>query len=186
MKTKLYLLSLVLLGLTLSASAQDADNEVNDVCGTVVHITATADEGYEFDHWSDITDPADPAYAENPREIIIDAAATVWEYVALFKPKTLQIIGKAVDEAGEELLPAICSVTGTGEGTMDTQMTITAVATDRCYRFKQWSDGDTNNPRTVTVAATDEANTYTAVFEATTFQLKVTSGDHGSVQVTTL
>ncbi len=56
---------------------------------------------------------------------------------------------------------------GTVSGTATKQygQTVTLTATPKsCYKFVQWNDGNTSNPRTVTVAGT---KTYTATFEET-------------------
>lgn len=52
------------------------------------------------------------------------------------------------------------TVTGGGEYNNNSSATLTAIPDD-CYDFKQWSDGNTSNPRTIIV--TEDA-TYTAEF----------------------
>ena len=59
------------------------------------------------------------------------------------------------------------SVTGEGEYEKDSEITLTATANSG-YRFAQWSDGNTDNPRIVTVT---ENKTYTAEFELNTYTL---------------
>ena len=59
------------------------------------------------------------------------------------------------------------SVTGEGEYEKDSEITLTATANSG-YRFVQWSDGNTDNPRIVTVT---ENKTYTAEFELNTYTL---------------
>lgn len=171
MKTKLFILSALLLG-TLGTYAQALTAEVNEECGTVVEILATADPGYEFDSWQD-------GNTDNPRQIIIDADSAVWTYVASFRPKTMTVFGLANDEM-------MGSVSGATTGEVGSTMQLTAVPANGCYRFKQWSDGETNAVRTITVGVTDADNTYTAVFEPVQFNLKVNAGQHGQVQITTL
>jgi hypothetical protein len=61
-------------------------------------------------------------------------------------------------------------------------VTIEATPTS-CYRFKQWSDGNTDNPRIVTVT---ENKTYTAEFEVETFTITTASEvpSMGGVEIT--
>lgn len=55
-----------------------------------------------------------------------------------------------------------CSTTNFYQVEAGTMLNMTAVAISPCNRFVRWSDGNTSNPRTVTV--TGDA-TYTAIFE---------------------
>ena len=52
-----------------------------------------------------------------------------------------------------------------------------------CYQFLQWNDGNTDNPRTITVSGDA---TYTATFEQITYRVTATSDDSskGTVNVT--
>ena len=62
--------------------------------------------------------------------------------------------------------------TVTGGGTFNDQATATLTATPNAgYEFEKWQDGNTQNPRAITVSA-DE--TYTAYFKAATPGVKVT------------
>ena len=74
--------------------------------------------------------------------------------------------------------------TATGGGTYDygTNLQISATPNE-CYRFVQWSDGNTDNPRTITV--TGDA-TYTAEFEQIQYTIEALSDDpmQGSATVT--
>lgn len=70
----------------------------------------------------------------------------------------------------------------TGGGTYDygTNHQITATPNE-CYRFVQWSDGNTDNPRTITVNG--EA-TYTAEFEQIQYTIEAQSADVGQGSAT--
>ena len=59
------------------------------------------------------------------------------------------------------------TVTGGGSYENGTTATLTATA-NTGYKFKQWSDGNTQNPRSVTVTANA---TYTAQFEKLTYSV---------------
>lgn len=69
-----------------------------------------------------------------------------------------------------------------GGGTYDygTNHQITATPNE-CYRFVQWSDGNTDNPRTITV--TGDA-TYTAEFEQIQYTIEAQSADTGQGSAT--
>ena len=110
---------------------------------TTVEISATAATGYHFVQWSD-------GNTDNPRTVTVTADAT---YTAQFAPNryTLTVLSDN-EEYG----------TATGGTTADylTEIVITAVPTEG-YKFLQWNDDNTDNPRTVTL--TEDA-TYTAFF----------------------
>ena len=109
-------------------------------------LTATANNGYIFDHWND-------GSTKNPRQITVTSDAT---YTAYFTqaPPTQYIITTIVipDGAG--------TVEGGGTYPEGTIVTLTAYAFED-YTFDHWQDGITQNPRNFTV--TDNA-TYTAHF----------------------
>ena len=69
------------------------------------------------------------------------------------------------------------SASGSGWYEIGTTVQITATP-DEHYHFTAWSDGNTDNPRTITV--TDDA-TYTASFAVDTFTLTVTGDNHTTV-----
>lgn len=72
--------------------------------------------------------------------------------------------------------------TVTGGGTYNYNSTTTLTATpNEGYKFVKWSDGNTSNPRTVTVTANA---TYTAVFEKKTYTVTASGGYGGSVSPT--
>ena len=62
------------------------------------------------------------------------------------------------------------TVSGGGEYTFGTQVTITATP-NQGYRFVRWTDGNTNNPRTITATANA---TYIATFEEGTNNITIT------------
>ena len=107
-------------------------------------LTATANSGYRFVKWSDeVTD--------NPRTVVVTQDST---FTAIFEANSFAITTAVNDDA-------MGSVTEGGEYTYGTEITLTATPNDG-YRFAQWSDGNTDNPRIITVT---ENKTYTAEFE---------------------
>ena len=112
--------------------------------GSEVTITATAAEGYCFVNWSD-------GDTNNPRIITLTSDTAFVAYFAL-NNYTVTVIS-ANDSMG--------TVSGGGTYEAGSQVTITATAAEG-YRFVSWNDGNTDNPRTITV--TEDA-TYIASFE---------------------
>ena len=92
-------------------------------------------------------------------------------YIAQFNaiPKTYYTITTAVspDAAG--------TITAGGSYESGTEITITATETNDCYVFDHWADDLSTNPsRTITVTGNA---TYTAVFKALKYTIKVESED---------
>ena len=112
--------------------------------GSTPTKASTAQYSYTFNGWS----PA--IYAVNKAQ----------DYVAQFTSTT-----RSYKITGASANTTMGTVSGTA--TKQYGQTVTLTATPKgCYRFKQWNDGNTDNPRTVTVTGTA---TYTASFEQTTY-----------------
>ena len=109
--------------------------------GTTATLTATADAHYHFTQWSD-------GNTDNPRTVSVEDNAT---YTAEFKPDSYTIIVSAGEHG---------NVSGAGTYDYGTTATLTATANEH-YHFTQWTDGNTDNPRTVSV---EGDATYTAEF----------------------
>ena len=111
--------------------------------GSSITLTATANSGYTFDHWQD-------GNTSNPRTITVTGDAT---YTATFTQDNY-VITTNVTPAG--------SGTVVGGGTYHYGDTPTLTATPaEGYEFAGWQDGNTDNPRTITVTGNA---TYTATF----------------------
>ncbi len=127
--------------------------------GASVTLTATANSGYVFDHWND-------GSTSNPRTITVNNNMS---FTAYFNTNEYTITTN-VAPAG--------SGTVTGGGTYPYGASVTLTATPNTgYEFLQWSDGNLQNPRTITV--TGNAS-YTALFSngtGTMYTLTVTSGN---------
>ena len=120
--------------------------------GSEVTLTATANKGYAFTQWSD-------GNKENPRKVTVTADAT---YTAEFALQNYVVTATCDPQQGQ--------VTGGGTYPHGSEVTITATA-NTGYEFTQWSDGNKDNPRTVTVAADA---TYTAEFALQTYVVTAT------------
>ena len=112
--------------------------------GTDTTITATPNDGYRFVSWND-------GNTDNPRAIIVTEDAT---YIANFAANTYSITVISDNDS-------MGTVSGGGEYEVGTEITITAIPNEG-YHFVSWNDGNTDNPRTITV--TEDA-TYIASFE---------------------
>ena len=106
--------------------------------GTSVTLTAVADAGYRFTRWSD-------GNKENPRTVVVNADMSL---TAIFQDENLPLqyvldvtagVGGSVTKSPDKALY--------DEGTV---VTVTAVA-DEGYAFSQWSDGNTETTRKVTM-----------------------------------
>ncbi len=125
--------------------------------GTTATLTATADEHYHFTQWSD-------GNTDNPRTVSVEGDAT---YTAEF----------AIDRHTITTNAQNGNVSGGGTYDYGTAITLTATA-DEHYHFTRWADGNTDNPRTVTV---EGDVTYTAEFKPNPYTITVSAGEHGNV-----
>lgn len=127
---------------------------------TPATLTAVATQGYHFVQWSD-------GVTDNPRTMTVRNNVSL---VAQFLVNTY-----SVDVVSGN--PAIGSASGSGTYNHGTPLTITATPMYG-YRFSQWSDGNTDNPRLVLVT---QNVTYTAQFAAGSFLFTVGVDDptHG-------
>lgn len=106
-------------------------------------IIANALGGYQFDHWSD-------GSTENPRTLTVtNDTELVAYFVSVITQQTYCITAYADDPA---------------TGHVEMTVTLTAVP-ENGYQFSHWQDGNTENPRTITVT---EDTTMVAYFVALT------------------
>ena len=125
-----------------------------------VQISATANEGYHFTQWSD-------GNTANPRSLVLTQDTVL---VAAFAINQYQLnVSSNNPEAG--------MVNGTGLYDHGTSAKISATANEG-YHFTQWSDGNTETPRTLVL--TQDTN-LTAEFVCNTYMLTIRSNGNGSV-----
>lgn len=124
-------------------------------------LTAIAKEGYGFVKWSD-------GNTENPRKVVVSQDST---FAAIFG-KLYTIATSANDER-------MGIVLGSGEYGEGSEIILIASANEG-YHFVQWSDGNTENPRTIVVTE----NVYlTAEFGLDGIQTPVKDVNKSSVMI---
>jgi hypothetical protein len=131
-------------------------------------ITATANNGYRFVQWNDGNN-------QNPRTITVTQDISFIAVFAIASSNTYHVTVTANN-------PAMGTVTGSGDYAANTNVTITATANNG-YRFVQWNDGNTQNPRTVTVTQDISFVAVFAIASSNTYHVTVLSNDRtkGSV-----
>ena len=114
---------------------------------SLVTLTATSNSGYHFDHWS-------TGDTVNPYTFTITSDTVITAYFEGDEPPLFTITTGVNDSI-------MGYVTGDGEYYEGSADTLTAIPFSG-YSFTQWHDGNTDNPRIITV--TEDA-TYIAEFQ---------------------
>lgn len=121
-----------------------------------VTLTATANHGYQFVRWNDYS-------TENPRRIAATANITK---NAIFDFNQYNLTVQA-----DTSIHGSCN--GGGSYNYLSERTIRANA-NYGYHFTQWNDGDTNNPRVITLT---QDTAFIAMFAKNQYTLTVSSND---------
>ena len=124
---------------------------------TMVTITAIPKIGCKFEKWSD-------GNTDNPRQIVVSKSDSC---TAQFSAIKYNVIVKSED-ANKGTADAAGQYTSYEYGT---NVSISAIA-NTGYKFNMWSDGNTDNPRIITVVADVE---YTALFSISQYTLNLSS-----------
>ena len=120
-------------------------------CDSTAVISATANSGYHFDHWS-------TGSTSNPDTLHLTSNTSITAYFVSNNATQYTLTVNSAD-------PTMGSVSGGGTYNEDAAATLTATANSG-YHFTHWQDGNTQNPRTIIVSSNA---TYTAYFEADDF-----------------
>ena len=107
--------------------------------GATVMLLATPETGSQFVRWSD-------GNTSNPRSVVASADAT---YIAVFEK---QGGGSLASKYTATICAGDCATPCVGEFNAGSSLTVTAVPLPG-YKFKRWSDGNTSNPRTLTISS---------------------------------
>jgi hypothetical protein len=138
--------------------------------GEALSIKANPDEGYRFTAWSD-------GDANVSRSVIITSDTVISASFAAATEPIQQFIVRVLTENIE--LGEVNQVSGT----YNAGDQITLIATPKEYTvFAQWSDGDKNATRVLTVTAD---TTLIASFDYKKVTLKISAGEGGSVNDST-
>ncbi|MBP9991008.1 MAG: leucine-rich repeat protein, partial [Bacteroidales bacterium] len=140
---------------------KDCDNTKGTINGlsfanylSSVTLTATPNYGYHFTQWRD-------GSTTNPRTFVLTQDTT---FAAEFASNQYTVTGTSASDVMGSVI---------GSSTVDYLQSVTLTATANYgYHFTQWSDGDTQNPRTV---AADSNKSYTAQFDYNTYALTANS-----------
>ncbi len=122
-----------------------------------VTLTAVADYGYEFSRWED-------GNTDNPRVVV---AIMDKDYKAIFVKRSFTIIG--VGQNG--------TIEGAGTFEYETSCQLTATP-NFGYHFAQWSDGVTDNPRSIILT---QDTTFTAEFAKNAYSISLSHEGAGSI-----
>ena len=124
------------------------------VDGASVQVLAIANTGYHFTEWNDnVTD--------NPRTVVLGADTVLTAFFAINQYE-IAVVSADANQG---------SVAGANTYNYNAVAEISATPAEH-YHFMFWNDGNTDNPRNVTV--TDDA-TYTAYFALDQYTVTVTS-----------
>ena len=160
--------------LTVTSANANMGNAIGSgtyVANQSITIYAIANNGYKFVQWND-------GNTQNPRQITVTQNAT---YTATFEANTTTVSYTIVALSSNNTMGSV-----SGGGTFDENTTITITATpNNGYKFVNWSDGSTENPRSITVTgnATYTANFAVAGGATSTYTISVLSSNNtmGSV-----
>ena len=108
----------------------------------VATITATPNEGYEFTRWSD-------GNMENPRTVSLTSDTA---FVAIFTE---------INPSPTITVTVNNEAMGSASYTLDGNTAVLTATANEGYSFLTWSDGNTENPRTVTITSD---TTFMAIF----------------------
>jgi hypothetical protein len=148
---------------TLTATANNSERGIVIGSGSyeylyTARVTATANNGYHFTSWSD-------GSTQSSRSIQMVKDSTI---TATFEPNNY-----SVNVAVNGVCAGMGTVTGGGVYPYGTNIQLSATG-NYGYRFSQWSDGNTDNPRTYRV---DRTITLYASFEPASFNITLASAD---------
>ncbi len=125
--------------------------------GSTTQLTAVPNNGYTFDHWND-------GSTENPRTITVTGNATYTAYFTQAGSTEYTITTNVIPKGSG-------TVNGSGSYPTGTQVILEAIANEG-YTFDHWQDGNTDNPRTITVTGNA---TYTATFKQNIYTITVSA-----------
>ncbi|MBQ9508400.1 MAG: T9SS type A sorting domain-containing protein, partial [Bacteroidales bacterium] len=158
---------------TYTITAVSANTSMGEVigggsypAGTTVQLMANAYQGYEFVNWQD-------GNTSNPRYITVTGNASYTAYFQAVAPSNYTITATSANSA-------MGTVIGGGTYPAGTTVQLTANAAPN-HHFVSWNDGNTSNPRYITVTGNA---TYIANFAVDQYQITVLSANDAMGTVT--
>ena len=141
--------------ITITPTDKGTINYPMSICDTL--LTATPNYGYYFNQWSD-------GVTDNPRAIILTKDTT---FTALFTPNryTISVTYDATQGSIEG---------ASGEFDFMSNLLYRAIPNNG-YQFSQWSDGNTDNPRTIILT---QDTTFEAVFNINRYKVDFVDWDY--------
>ena len=152
-----YEVEYTIIGNVNDANAGSVDYPTS-ACGDVV-ITAIPNYGYHFTQWSD-------GLKDNPRTIVLASDTT---FTAEFAKNSYAISTASAN-------PERGTTAGDTTALYLDEVEISAIP-NYGYHFVRWNDGNTSNPRTVTVTTNE---TFTATFAKDIYSI-TKNAEHGSI-----
>ena len=140
--------------------------------GAQLTLQAQPDSGFVFQQWAD-------GNTDNPRVVTVESDIT---YVATYTALPNDDEPSDSDMVRCTIYAGQCATPFTQQFKKGTELTIHATP-NPCNRFVRWSDGNTDNPRTIVIQSN---TTLYAEFAPDTFVIKVESADEnqGTVAIT--
>lgn len=134
---------------------------------TILVVTANPEQGYEFVTWSD-------GVEDQTRTIIVESDVNLYASV---EAETYQV----TITAGDHGTVSVNGIVGNYVQTVPygTVLNVEAIP-DTGYDFTQWSDGNTDTSRTITVTG---PVSLTSAYATETYQVTITAGEHCSITV---
>ena len=141
--------------------------------GAQLTLQAQPDSGYVFQQWAD-------GNTDNPRVVTVESDIT---YVATYTALPNDDEPSDSDMVRCTIYAGQCATPFTQQFKKGTELEIHATP-NPCNRFVRWSDGNTDNPRTIVIQSN---TTLYAEFAPDTFTIRVESADEtqGSVNIIT-
>ena len=134
---------------TVSVNGTTGNYSQSVAQGTVLTLAATPNTNYQFTQWSDGNTNASRSITVNGNLTLTAAFTAIMHTVSI--------------SAGSNGTVSVNGTTGNYSQSVQQGTVLTIQATPNTnYEFTQWSDGNTNNPRTLTVTG---RTTLTAAFE---------------------
>lgn len=141
--------------------------------GNTAIVEAIPNEGYRFDHWTD-------GNTDNPRTIVLERNWTLlatWEELPCVDLVLTAISTYAIAGKIEVLQEPSCENGNTA---------IVEAIPNEHFRFTGWTDGNTDNPRTITLTKDTRIFATWEQIPCDTFQLNISSSDNQLGTVTVL